>query len=84
MARCGAESFCKEVPTVENTRNRERRLRRALHKSGYKLHKSRKRNCDEDNQGGYMIYDTCLDAVIYGSRYDLTLDDVADWVAYCC
>ena len=31
-----------------------------------------------------MIFDMCLNAVISGSRYDLTLDDVADWVAYCC
>ena len=69
---------------MNDTRNRERRLRRALQQSGYKLRKSRKRNYSEENQGGYMIFDMCLNAVISGSRYDLTLDDVADWVAYCC
>lgn len=69
---------------MNDTRNREQRLRRALQQSGYKLRKSRKRNYSEENQGGYLIFDTCLNAVISGSRYDLTLDDVADWVAYCC
>lgn len=84
MARHGAESFDKEVSTVDETRKLERKLRRTLRKSGYALHKSRKQNCNENNQGGYMIYDMCLNAVISGSRYDLTLDDVVEWAAYCC
>ena len=69
---------------MENTQNMERKLRRALRKSGYALRKSRKRNCTEDNQGGYMIFDIYLNGVIDGRHYDLTLNDVADWVAYLC
>lgn len=61
-------------------KNLERKLRRALHKHGYSLHKSRKQ-ISADNLGGYMIEDTSLKACVAGSRYDYTLDDVAEWLA---
>lgn len=56
----------------------ERKLRRDLSKQGYRLCKSRARNWSLDNQLGYMIImDGC---VVLGSRFDLTLEDVQDFV----
>lgn len=75
---------CKEVSVMDDILKTEQRLRRALRKSGYALRKSRRQQWSYENQCGYMIVDTCLNAVISGAHYDLSLDDVADWVAYCC
>lgn len=60
-------------------KNRERRLRRALNKAGYSLHKSRY-SIYGDYLGGYMIVDVCGNYVVAGSRYDLDLDDVETWL----
>ena len=58
----------------------EQRLRRALRKFGYGLHKSRKQNWCFDNQCGYMVYDISTNCAVAGSRYDLSLDNVSEWV----
>lgn len=60
--------------------NMERKLRRILSKAGYSLHKSRTA-ISPDNLGGYMIVDASTNGVVCGSRYELTLDDVADWLS---
>lgn len=57
-------------------KNRALYARRALKKMGYGLSKSRKRNFDIDDQGGYMIYDLSYNLCIWGSNYDLSIDDV--------
>jgi hypothetical protein len=54
-------------------------LRRALGKAGYTLHKARGMICAE-NLGGYVICDLYTNAVVCGSRFELDLDDVADWL----
>ena len=62
----------------------ERKLRYALNKSGYVLHKSRARNWSLHNQLGYMIVDAYYDTCVGGSDYDFSLADVAWFVeAYC-
>jgi hypothetical protein len=58
----------------------ENKLRRQLQKSGYRLEKSRIRNKNVDNQGGYMIIKTYTNAVHYGDRYQLTIEDVQEIV----
>lgn len=58
----------------------EQRNRRALKKNGYILHKSRAKNWSIDNQLGYMIVDASTNLVIRGNRFDLTLDDVTEFV----
>ncbi len=58
----------------------EQRNRRVLQKNGYILHKSRARNWSIDNQLGYMIVDGNTNLIIYGNRFDLTLDDVTEFV----
>lgn len=60
-------------------KNMEQKLRRALDKAGYSLRKSRSR-VSIDNFGGYMIIDQKYGAVVSGSRFDLTLDDVKDFL----
>ena len=52
----------------------ENKLRRALTKQGYQLHKSRGRNGSINDRLGYMI--TCDGIVECGERFDLTLKDV--------
>ena len=57
----------------------EMQLRRSLAKIGLQLSKSRKQ-LSADNQGEYMIIDANTRAVITGHRYDLTLEDVNNWL----
>lgn len=59
----------------------ERKLRRDLSGLGYRLCKSRARNWSLDNQLGYMIIWVEYNSVVLGSRFDLTLDDVQDFIA---
>ena len=56
--------------------SQERELRRVLQKAGYALHKS-PRAVSPDNFGGYMI-------IAAGSRYELSLEDVQEWVNEMC
>ena len=57
----------------------EQRLRRKLQAQGYVLHKSRKAE-SIDNFGGYMICDMYTSFIVRGSRFELDLDDVAQFV----
>ena len=70
------------MTTVE--KRMEQKLRRALYKAGYQLHKSRARRIHIDNLGGYMIVNYYINGVVAGSRYDLELDDVASFVKMYC
>ena len=65
---------------MNENKNLEQRLRRALYKLGYGLHKSRKRNWSYDNQCGYMVYDISTNCALAGVRFDFSLDDVSDWL----
>ena len=64
-----------------NNKTRENRLRRQLSRLGYTLHKSRIRNTNLDNFGGYMIVDSYYNAIVAGERFDLDIDDVENFVA---
>ena len=64
-------------------KNMEKKLRRVLYKAGYSLHKARGRT-HLDNIGGYMIVDYRINGVVAGSRYDLDLADVEDFVSQYC
>ncbi len=70
------------MPNINTSNNvaREKRIRRALNKAGYSLHKSRG-SVNADNLGGYMIIDIRGNYVVAGSRYDMELSDVEDWLA---
>jgi hypothetical protein len=59
---------------------RESKARRALAKDNLILNKSRARNWTLDNQGGYMIADLYTNGVVFGSRFDLSLEEVENLV----
>ncbi|QGY44167.1 hypothetical protein GM418_11000 [Maribellus comscasis] len=54
----------------------ENKLRRELQKQGYLLNKSKVKNINTDNLGGFLIVDTSTNAVVAGSRYELNKHDV--------
>ncbi len=56
-------------------RNLERRLRYALRKQGYRLVKSRVKNWNINNWGGYMIV-TENNWLVAGEKFNLSLADV--------
>lgn len=66
---------------IRQEARREARCRRELAKRGYALHKSRVRTWNYDNQGEYMITDPDSNAVVAGERFDMTIDDVEEWLA---
>ena len=61
----------------------ERELRRVLQKAGYALHKS-PRAVSPDNFGGYMIISLDSNYVAAGRRYELSVEEVQEWVNGMC
>ena len=59
---------------------RENALRRQAKRLGLVLRKSRARHWSLHNQGGYMVIDAEYNAVAQGSDFELTLDDVAEYL----
>ena len=57
----------------------EQSLRRVLKAAGYRMRKSRA-PISSDNLGGYMIGN----AVAAGGRFELTLEEVREWVRDMC
>lgn len=64
---------------MENNKAIESRIRRKLKKRGYTLSKSR-RQIDADNFGGYMVIDVETNTIVWGSRYDLSLEAIEAWI----
>jgi hypothetical protein len=64
---------------MHNEKAREARLRRLARRGGYSLRKSRA-GFSGDNFGDFMIVDDDMNAVVAGDRFDLTLDDVEEWL----
>lgn len=48
---------------------------------GYTLRTSRARRITVDDLGGYRLIDPEHNAVIAGTRFELALDDVEEWLA---
>ena len=59
---------------------REARLRRLAKRQDLMLRKSRWRLGSIDNLGGYQIIEPNRNLIILGSRYELDLDDVQDFL----
>ena len=62
---------------------RSNQLRRVLKAAGYRMRKSRA-PISSDNLGGYMIVDMSGNAVAAGGRFELTLEEVREWVRDMC
>ena len=60
-------------------RRREARLRRLARSGGYSLHKSRA-GFSADNFGDFMVVDDSRNFIVAGERFDMTLDDVEEWL----
>jgi len=58
----------------------ENRNRRRAHRLGLALRKSRARDLHIDNLGDYMLVDPYLNAIVWGEKYDLSLDDVEGYL----
>ena len=71
----------KAKETTMEEKAKESKLRRILQKQGYYLKKSRIRNINADDLGGYMILDAYYGAIVRGSRYSLDLDDVEQFAS---
>ena len=66
------------MKTTDKTR--ESRLRRHLRKHGLRIVKSRIRNPHLNNHGHYMLIDIYTNTTIDGINYDMTLDDIEDYL----
>lgn len=76
----GKAWILQERRSAMSEKNREQSLRRALNNAGYSLKKSRRQYVSIDNFCGYMIINDCNNTVAAGSRFELSLDDVADFI----
>lgn len=65
---------------MDIARNREQRVRRQALKADLRLCKARGRET-LDNFGGYALVDCSSRCVIFGSRYELSLDDASELIA---
>ena len=66
---------------TNDERNRAARLRRKLNKQGLTTSKSNWTRDSKYNFGGLAIIDTEYNAVVRGSRFDLDLDDVEEFIS---
>ena len=62
------------------TKKREDKARRLLQKMGLALRKSRAGSWSYDDQQGYMIADISTNAVVQGGRFELSLEDVEEFI----
>jgi len=67
------------MDSIVMERRREARLRRLARSGGYSLHKSRA-GFSADNFGDYRVVDDNLNFIVAGERFDMTLDDVEEWL----
>ncbi len=66
---------------TNDERNRAVRLRHKLNKLGYTMMKMNCRRDSIDNFGSYAIIDTEYNAIVRGTRFDLDLDDVEEFIS---
>jgi hypothetical protein len=59
----------------------ENRERRVAWKIRYLAKKSRWRRGSVDNHGGFMIIDPYRNSIVAGDRFDMSAQDVIEWVA---
>jgi hypothetical protein len=67
------------MDSIRMEQRREARLRRLARRWGYSLHKSRA-GFSADNLGDFMIVDDNLNGAVAGLSFDMSLDDVEEWL----
>jgi hypothetical protein len=60
--------------------SRESRLRALARRRGLVVRKDRARSSNIDHYGGYMLVDEYTNFIVGGQRFDLTIDDLEDWL----
>lgn len=55
-------------------------LRARARRKGYVIRKSRDRSIHADNLGEYMLIELHRNIVVLGSRYDASLEEIADYL----
>lgn len=58
----------------------EDRVRRIARRQGYALHKDKAGVWSFNHQGGWQIVDADRNWLVAGERFDLSLDDVEQWL----
>jgi hypothetical protein len=60
----------------------ESTVRRRAAKLGYRIEKSKQRKHvpNLDNHGEYMLIENQRNFVVFGERYDATLEEINDWL----
>jgi hypothetical protein len=76
--------FIKEKEHTTMSNARAYKARRQLKKMGFILKKSRIRNINMDNFGGFMILDGHIGHIVEGDRFQLDIDDVEDFIKELC
>ena len=71
--------FPRRTDMVDELEISESAVRSRAKRLGYAVRKSR-RGLSLDNHGGYQIVDVNLNGVAAGSRFELTLEDCAEWL----
>lgn len=66
----------------QQLKNRENNARRKLTRRLYLLRKSRAKHTNIDDYGGYRIVDATTNAVAAGERFDLSLEQVEDFIEW--
>jgi hypothetical protein len=59
----------------------EDRVRRFARRQGYALHKDKAAVWSFNHQGGWQIVDAERNWLVVGERFDLSLDDVEQWLS---
>jgi len=67
--------------TVRAEKALEARARREAKKAGFRAIKSRARTYSFNNQLGFQVLDAFSGFPVYGWNYELTAQDVIDWLA---
>jgi len=57
----------------------ESTVRSQVQRMGYVLRKSRRQE-SHDNLGGYKIVDPYQNLIVAGEKFELSLDDVVEWL----
>jgi hypothetical protein len=68
------------VDAEQHDRN-EDRVRRIARRQGYALHKDKAGVWSFNHQGGWQIVDAVRNWLVVGERFDLSLDDVEQWLS---
>lgn len=60
-------------------KSQENKIRRLLRKQGYALQK-KVINCDPYHSGSYRILDLDNQVIVAGEEFDLTMEDIVDFI----